>query len=371
VLSLIPGGDTLQFAEPVYLWLLLVPAALLCLWARKALQWRGDARRLTERRVLPVQERYTFLGAWPYWLLLAGALGLTIVAAARPAVTIARTRTAGVDLVILQDGSASMHVADVAPDRWQRSMRFVRSLAESLQWKGDRLALALFARMAAPQVRLTRDPNTFFFFLDHIEQASPFPLKDDTTWDTNIELGIYWGARLIERDEELNGASGNSKAFVLISDGQAWSGEVDTALGIARERGIPVYVVGVGSERGGYIPEPKAEPGTPPPTQPSAPVHARLDRRSLVTIATAGRGTYFDLGSTRDRDVANAIVASVRRRAGPRGIEQRVQDLYWPCLAAAALLAAAATVFLRDTREVGLQVVGLAAALLVVWVVVA
>ncbi len=369
--SFLPGGDTLQFGEPAYLWLLVVPGALLILWGRQAFQWNRDARRLVERRVVPVRERFTFLGSWPYWLLLVGALALTIVASARPEATLAGTRTAGVDLVILQDGSASMHVADVAPDRWRRSMRFVRALAESLQWEGDRLALALFARIAAPQVRLTRDPNAFFFFLDHIEDASPFPLLDDTTWDTNIELGIYWGTRLIERDAEMNGVSANSRAFLLISDGQTWSGEVEKALGVARAMSVPIYVVGVGSERGGQIPEPKPQPGRPAASEPQAPIHSRLDRRSLIAIATAGGGSYFDLASSGDRALADTIVSSVRRRAGARGVEPRVQDLYWPCLALAAVLAAAATLFLKDTREISLQVIGLGAALLVVWLMVA
>ena len=51
--------------------------------------------------------------------------------------------------------------------------------------------------MATPQIRLTKDPNTYFFFLDHLEDKSPFRLEDDGTWDTNIERGIYWGLRLI------------------------------------------------------------------------------------------------------------------------------------------------------------------------------
>src|SRR6266851_7891184 len=99
-------------------------------------------------------------------------------------------------------------------------MRFLRTLGESLAWRNDRIAMALFAHIAAPQVRLTKDPNTFFFFLDHLARESPFRLQDDTTWDTNIELGVYWGIRLIEKDEELRGRSPNVKMFVLISDGQ-------------------------------------------------------------------------------------------------------------------------------------------------------
>ena len=109
-------------------------------------------------------------------------------------------RTAGVDLVVLQDGSASMRTEDVPGNRWQRSMRFLRVLGESLAWRDDRMAMALFAHIAAPQVRLTKDPNTYFFFLDHLAHESPFRLEDDTHWDTNIELGIAWGMRLIEKD---------------------------------------------------------------------------------------------------------------------------------------------------------------------------
>ena len=87
-------------------------------------------------------------------------------------------------------------------------MRFLRTLGEALRWENDRIAMALFAHMATPQIRLTKDPNTYFFFLDHLEDESPFRLEDDGTWDTNIERGIYWGLRLIEKDEELRRTSG-------------------------------------------------------------------------------------------------------------------------------------------------------------------
>ena len=60
--------------------------------------------------------------------------------------------------------------------------------------------------------RLTNDPNTVFFFLDHLHDRPPFRLEDDTTWDTNLEQGIAWGLRLIEKDQELHGAVAQRKA---------------------------------------------------------------------------------------------------------------------------------------------------------------
>ena len=131
---------------------------------------------------------------------------------------------------------------------------------EAYRGKGLARAMALFAHIAAPQVRLTKDPNTFFFFLDHLAQESPFRLEDDTTWDTNIELGIAWGMRLIEKDTELYGKSPNAKTFVLITDGQSWSGEVARSLKLARTNDVPVWVVGVGTTVGAFIPEPERKP---------------------------------------------------------------------------------------------------------------
>src|SRR5262245_39162034 len=214
--------ETLSFAEPLYLWLLVAPGLLLGLWMLRLLRYLRNRREFRVHRRLPVRERFSLFAGALFWLCLIGALVMTIVAMARPNAAVPLVRSAGVDVVILQDGSASMHVRDVGGNRWQRSMQFLRTIGESLRWKDDRVALALFAHVAEPQIRLTRDPNTFFFFLDNLYEKPPFPLEDDPTWDTNIEQGIYWGMRLVDKDKQIHGKSLNAKVFILVSDGQAW-----------------------------------------------------------------------------------------------------------------------------------------------------
>ena len=236
------------------------------------------------------------------------------------------------DLVILQDASASMYVTDVQPDRWRRSIRFVRMLAESLRWQGDRVALALFAQLAAPQVRLTKDPNSLFFFVDHLGEQSPFPLENAPTWDTNIDEGIRWGLRLIEKDKDLFGPSGNPKAFVVISDGQSWSGSVANSLKEARKMGAPVHVVGIGTTVGGMIPEPLGPDGLRPPPV----VRSVLDRASLVQLAVAGGGEYFEIGDEPDRVVAFRIVDRLRRQNNLSAPVETLEELYPRFLLAAA-----------------------------------
>ena len=352
--------ETLRFESPAMLWLLAIPLALGALWIWRLVRRRADVRRLRAARVLPVRERFSVAGDLAFWLPVLIAATLCIIAVAKPQARITAVRRASADIVILQDASASMHVSDVRPDRWRRSVLFLRTFAESLSWRGDRVALALFAQLAAPQVRLTRDPNSLFFFLDHLGDRSPFPLENLTTWDTNMEEGVRWGLNLIEKDEQLFGRSGNPKAFVVISDGQSWSGTVANALLTARERDIPVFVVGIGTTVGGMIPEPLNADGTRPPPV----VRSTLDRKSLIQIAVAGGGEYFEIGEDPDRTIAFRIVDRLRQRAANSEPVETFEDLYPRVLLAAAILLCAATLLLRKRTELAWQAAGALGALL-------
>ena len=357
--------NTVRFAAPEYLWLLIAPAVLMFAWVWQLTARRRDAGQFRRHRRLPVRERFPIVGSLAFWLCLLLAIVCAIVALARPTAAVALIRTAGVDLVILQDGSASMRTPDVAGNRWQRAMRFLRVLGESLAWRDDRMAMALFAHIAAPQVRLTKDPNTYFFFLDHLAQESPFRLEDDTSWDTNIELGIAWGMRLVERDQEVYGPSPNAKAFVLVSDGQAWSGEVAKSLKLARAKDFPVFVVGVGTTSGGLIPEAPTRSGGA--LVETTPIRSTLDRLSLTQIAAAGGGEYLELDRDGDRDIANRIIDAARKRAGSRGLQVESDELYWRFLLAAAGFLCLGLLFLQERVELLLHAAGAGLALFFVW----
>ena len=393
--------SALRFAAPAMLPLLAAPGLLLLVWMWQAWRRHGDITQMRRHRQLPTRhstERLPVLGDLAFWFCLIAALAAVIVALARPVAVASMVRTSGIDLVILQDGSASMRVRDVRGDRWRRSMAFLRTLGESLQWEDDRVAMALFATIAAPQIRLTRDPNTFFFFLDHLEDQPPFRIEDDTTWDTNIERGIYWGLRLIDKDAEMQkgvaglkpspttapgatsapgsdtskarlqpGQSGlqpgqslprKPRAFVLISDGQAWSGQVAKSIELAQERRIPLFVVGVGTTVGGVIPDPNRDPTR-------AAITSALDRTSLAVIATAGGGRYFELDRETDREIANAVIDVTRRRAESGTVDESARDLYWSALLAAAAFLGLGVLFLRDRASLALQL-GAAVVVLVV-----
>ena len=357
--------DQVTFAQPDYLWLLALPAALLALWIWRFTRRRADAQQLARRRIVPVRERFTIAGDLPFWLCLVWATVCVILACARPHGPASTLRQGGVDLILLQDASASMKVKDVPGDRWQRSMKFLRLLGDSLSWKNDRIALAVFAHIATPQVRLTTDPNTFFFFLDHLDKESPFRIQQDTTWDTNLELGIHWGLRMIERDEEIHGRSPNAKLFVVLSDGELWSGKVEEALADAAARNIPIFVVGVGTLAGGRMPAFIGNDGVEV-RDPETPTTSRLDRAALQKLAASAGGQYFELDRDGDRRIANTIIDTGKRLAPSLGMAQDAEELYWYFLGMAAAFVVAGCLFVRERPELWIQLAG--GALVLLWV---
>jgi Ca-activated chloride channel family protein len=260
--------------------------------------------------------------------------------------------------VLLMDGSTSMRVRDMGTDRWQRAMQWVRTLTKTLSWNGDRMALATFADIAVPQVRLTRDPNTILFFLDHLDDAPTFRLENETSWNTNVEDAIYWGVKLVETDQEMYGRSKNARTFVVISDGQVWSGNVQRAISAAAQRNISVDVIGVGTSNGGVIPLPRDDKGVV--LAGFEPIRSVLDRESLREIARAGNGEYFEIGTTADEQIAARVIQNAARRSGNEQVDEALDELYWYLLVAAAGCVGVGLLFVKQRVQLGF---GFAAAL--------
>jgi len=340
--------ETFRFAQPLFLWFFAVLGPLALLWILRLVQRRHDVSRLQYSRIIPFPERFRFAGPLAFWGFLILAVASVVIALALPQ-TLTVSDADPVDLIILQDGSASMRVTDVHPDRWQRSMKFLRTLVETLPWKDDRMGLAVFANHALPQVRLVRDPNTVIFFIEHLKGGSPFALEENTSWDTNAFEGIRWGLKLIVKDEEYYGKNPNPKALILLSDGDQFSGETLPAIAEARQLRIPIHVIGIGTPSGGLIPLPK----TPEQSEvdkiryyadwerkragiPKERIHSSIDRDSLRRIAALGGGRYFELDTEPDAVIASKIINDVRKLGRSPGGQKVFGDIYWQFLMASA-----------------------------------
>jgi len=88
---------------------------------------------------------------------------------------------------------------------------------------------------------------------------------------------------------------------------------------------------------------------------------------TLAMIANAGGGEYLELDREGDREISNKIIDAARRRAGSRGLQLESEELYWRCLAAAAVLMFVGLLFLQERVELWLQAAGAGVTLALVW----
>jgi Ca-activated chloride channel family protein len=175
-------------------------------------------------------------------LLVLAAAGI-VLALARPQWGILREKVEreGVDVVLLLDASGSMATEDVPPNRFFLARQALASLVNRLE--GDRFALVAFESEAYPLVPLTLDADAVGLFLDTLEPGVvPAP-------GTSLGVGLAKGLELFVDKERRN------KVMVLVSDGEDLEGEIDAAVRKAKEAGVVVHTVGVGTEAGQPVPD--------------------------------------------------------------------------------------------------------------------
>ena len=326
----------MRFALPWTLLLLALVPALAALVAVSLSLRRRRLERFASAGLLP----RLLLGASTGRLVALGAfrvvaIALIIVALARPQwgrrdePVIRR----GVDVVLALDLSASMLAEDVSPDRLEQARAEAVSLVGSLT--GDRVALVTFGGRAAA-MRL---------FLDAAD-ASFAP-----------GAGTDLGRAIEEAVRLLNSAVAEKryKALVLLTDGEDLEGTAMEAVRQARESGVVIHAIGVGSPGGGPIPlrdDRGVLTGYKLDRQGKV-VTTRFDPATLEKITLATDGVFLHAGPAGDAGakVAEAISRMEKREISSR-LATRFEDRYQiPLGVALVLLALEAAWMPRPRRE--------------------
>lgn len=336
----------MRFAEPLgFLWALLAPLVIVMeSWLDRrrllALSGAGDLHLLNEMSSLGPDRgrRARKTEAW----LIAIAFVLLGAALARPQFG-SRTelsRARGMDVVIALDLSRSMLAKDVAPSRLERAKIELEAFAKEL--KGDRVGLVGFTSVALPLCPLTVDKSALAV---QLRSASPEALPRG---GTAIADAIRVSKEMLDRSPYRE----SGKAIVVVTDGEEHEGDPEAAAKEAKEAGVDVHVVGVGSAAGEPIPLPE---GGYLKDAAGQTVISRLDESMLQKIADSGSGLSalptegggFDLGPVRSR-LAQMEKAELETRT-IRVYEERYR---WFLVPALALLAAASLV--RPRRKTAL-----------------
>ena len=283
------------FARPDMLYVLaLIPImALFMVWAarrRRALLARlGDAG-LINMLSMSIDWR----GRRARNVLWLAALALIVVALARPqwGSEVQAVERQGVQVMVVLDISTSMLATDLRPNRLSRAKLEIADLMRRLG--GDEVGLVLFSGASFLQFPLTFDYATARTFLD---SAGPHMIsRPGTVVGKAIETALT--GFNYDRDGQ--------KVIVIFTDGESHEGDPVEAARQARERGVVVYTVGLGSPDGEAIPDlaPDGRFLGLKQDEEGQVIISRLDEVTLQQVAREGGGQYYRAvsdGSAMDR----------------------------------------------------------------------
>lgn len=269
-------AEDLSFAYPYVLWFLLVIPAMIF--------WHYFKGRKREPGI-----NYSYLkfldGVSSNWkeklkdvpiFLRAAALTFMIIALARPQTFSSGENiyAEGIDISLVLDISGSMLAEDLRPNRLESAKNVIDKFIEGRV--SDRIGLVVFSRYAFTQCPLTVDYNVLRNLLSEIKSGM-------------IEDGTAIGNALANGTNRLKDSEAKSKIIILLTDGVNNAGEVDplTAVEIAKNYGIRIYTIGVGTR--GEAPYPVQTPfGI---RYQMVPVE--IDEALLKNIAESTGGQYF------------------------------------------------------------------------------
>ena len=269
-----------RFEDPIYLYLLvLIPILALVRFIsyrnqKKRLRKFGDIQLLKE--LMPDVSR--FRPSVKFWILL-GALALLIIMLARPQLgtKINHEKRVGIETIIAMDISNSMRAEDIVPNRLDRSKMMVENLVD--HFSNDKIGLIVFAGDAFVQLPITSDHVSAKMFLSSIDPSLI------ATQGTDLAKAIDMATHSFTQEE------GVGKAIVVITDGEDHEGGAVESAKAAKDNGMRVYVLGVGSVNGAPIPIPGT--GDFMKDNTGNTVMSALNEDMCKQVAQAGGGAYI------------------------------------------------------------------------------
>lgn len=271
-----------RFANPHMLWLLLlIPAMALALLVvsrlrRRSLSRFGNPELLRELMPEVSRARESIKS-----VLFLTALALAVLAAARPQFgsKLREEKSRGIEMMLVVDVSNSMLAEDYTPSRLDRTKYAIDKLFSSLNQ--DRVGMVVFAGEAKVQLPITSDYRMARSFA---RKLSPSLVSvQGTALGDAISLATL----------SFSDAPDQSRAMIIVTDGETHDAGALDAAKAAAEKGIRIFTIGIGTPEGAPI----RLDGELIKDEKGEMVVSRLNEELLRDIAKAGDGSYIRAGN--------------------------------------------------------------------------
>jgi Ca-activated chloride channel family protein len=257
---------------------------------------RGDYLSILWLDILLVIER----------LILWGGLFLLILALAGPNKLLRREEFAnrGMDIMVVLDHSPSMAALDFGVEnRLESAKNMIFPFVNSRD--NDSFGLVSFGSEAELLVPPTVD---YQLFLNQLKQLGISSMDQGTAIGMGLSLGIL----------HLSSSTASRKIILLLTDGENNAGEIQptTAISMARQLGISIYTIGIGTSGETALEFVDPESGK----IISGRLNSQFDEGLLKTIAQETGGKYY-------RAISNGTLSTIFRNIDNQEISQRLTRL--------------------------------------------
>ena len=279
----------LKYLGLLWLFLLYIPLIAWYVWKHRNANPSMGMSTVTPFAKLPVSWKvWAMHGLFALQLIAIGAL---IVALARPQTHdhLRTSRIEGTDIVIALDISGSMTAKDFEPSRFAAAKDVATKFVNTR--KDDNMGLVVFAGESLSLMPLTNDRAAL---INAIRQVEMGDLNDGTAIGDGLTSAI----------NRIASGKAKSKSIILLTDGTNNAGDVppSTAAQIAKQKGIKVYTIGVGTNGSIQITDPYGFSTTT--------METKIDEQSLTQIAELTGGKYF---RATDKEMLNDVFEEIDR----------------------------------------------------------
>ncbi len=199
--------------------------------------------------------------------------------------------------IIAMDVSLSMQAEDFKPNRLENAKMMLKMLLEEITQ--ERLGLIAFTSEAYMLCPITTDLDALKNLSDNLK-INMLPVAG-----TAISPTIKLASRMLSPYAGI-------KALILITDGEDHNPQdIEATLKIARETGIRIITVGIGTEEGELIPIKTAQGTEYKKDKSGKTVLTKLDEKSLINLASKTGGAYIKYTNAQQvaDDIANQLHA--------------------------------------------------------------
>ncbi len=206
-------------------------------WRRRRLNSIGDIELVNKL----VNDASNVKPLLKFILLILGFSAL-IIAIANPQIgsKLEEVKREGVEIMLAVDASNSMLSEDIKPSRIERTKQSISKLIDKLE--NDKIGIVIFAGKSFLQLPLTTDYSAAKLMASTL--SPELVSTQGTAIGSAIELCL----------ESFSESDKRNRTIILLTDGENHEDDALAAAEKAKEKGITIHSVGMGSVDGGPIP---------------------------------------------------------------------------------------------------------------------